>query len=518
MMKKIFARILCALSCLAMLVCSVTIFSTSTAQGKEKEEKIADVYLVAGQSNAEGCSLIKDGKGPIYESAESSLFYDPTLKYDNVLYNHHVLLNLSGGAYTITDFIPVVQGLGWNNQKTHIGPELGMEQYLDTIYAQKENTDAIIVKVADGGTSLVRHYDTAKVDLELIAGISEIDANSGTWYPESLWNVLYEDGSKADLWDAQLYNHPTGYLYRELVTFIETNYELLKGKGYTKINFKALCWMQGESDVGNLRDYPKVLEAFTTDVRNRVSSLTGEDYSSLPIVIGELGETYPSRSDFVDMQREIPYEFHHSYVINSEKFAMSKMGEDGKSIILGSDGAHWNYLDMLEVGKMFGKQAYESSATDRWLYLNVSAKRNDRYDKTSVENVKLDVKKFNDEGKLYFECDLKKLYNVTSISVGDEDLTSCLTHSVSGNYRTYSIDGAVVDNSKDAIVKIGFTNADTYDVSVKIADEGKGYGNKIYTYEKQVYANAGAYTLVAHPSEDGRVYKVTVNVIEVEDA
>ena len=521
-MKKIFAKILCLLSCLTFLVCGITALSYTFAYADEKTgeqvEKIADVYLVAGQSNAEGCSLVTGGKGPIYETQTSSSFYNPTLKYENVLYNHNVLLNLSGGSYMITDLIPVVQGLGWNYQKTHIGPELGMAQSLDPIYAQKENTDAIIIKVADGGTSLVRHYDSVNVDLNFIAGISEVDANSGTWYPESLWNVLYDDGSKADLWESQLYHHPTGYLYRELITFLRTNYNILQEKGYTKINFKAFCWMQGESDVAQYKEYKKVFNVFASDIRTRLSEITGEDYSSLPMVIGELGATYPSRSYFVDVQREIPLSLGNSYVIDSEKFAMSEMGADEKSVILGSDGAHWNYPDMVEVGKLFGEQSYKASAEDNWLYIDVGAKRSDRYDKTSLENVKLDIDEFNDNGKLSFSCDLKKLYNITSLSIGEIDLMPYVTHSVNGNYRTYTVNGVNVDNTQDATVEAFFTNADTYTVSVSIAQEGNSYGDKIYTYENKVYANAGYYELNAHPTQDGRVYKVTINGVEVAGA
>ena len=521
-MKNLFNKILVVVFvvlCALGLVCAVPQLSTARAETTEQTEKIADVYLVAGQSNAEGCSLITGGAGPVYDTQPNRSYADPTLKYENVLYNHHVLLNLSGGAYTISDYIPVVQGLGWNYQKTHIGPELGMAQYLDPIYAQKENTDAIIIKVADGGTSLVRHYDTVNVDLEAIANISEVDANSGTWYPESLWNVTYEDESKVDLWSNRYYKHPTGYLYRELITFIRNNYEWLQDKGYTKINFKALCWMQGESDVGQYKDYEEVFDVFASDIRTRLSEITGEDYSSLPMIIGELGATYPSRSYFVDVQREIPLSLGNSYVIDSEKFAMSELGKDGNSVILGSDGAHWNYPAMIEVGKMFGEKAYNVSMDDKWIFLNSTAKRNDHLDKTDLENIKFDLEEFNKNGKLSFSCSLKSLYDITSFKIKDGiDLMPYLTQTVEDGMRKYKIEGVSVDNSEDITIESYFTNATAYNVSVSIAEDGSGYGDKIYTYAQKVYKGIGQYSLEAHPAQDGRVYSVTINGIEVEGA
>ena len=517
-MRKFLSKLIIALSLFVFALTipsfSLGVESKTSANALQVVEKIADVYLVAGQSNAEGCSLISGGAGPCYEEQPGGTFEDRTLRYDNVLYNHNVLLTLGGGAYQITDFIPVVQGLGWNNQ--HIGPELGMAQILDPIYAQKENTDAVIIKVADGGTSLIRHYDDAYVDLEKLGEQHKIDANSGTWYPESLWNVCIDD-YKVDLWNNQFYNHPTGYLYRELISFIKLNYDLLIEKGYTKINFKALCWMQGESDVGgNLNEYQNVLAAFTNDVRAQVSLLSGEDYSTLPIVIGELGITN-GNINFVNAQRQMPQELNHSYVMDNGKYKISGVDENGNTVIYGSDGAHWAYPDMIEVGKMFGQYSYESNKDDKWVYLSVRANRDDRYDRTTLENVKIDVNKFNDDGKLSFSCDLKKIYDITSLKVGETDLMPYLTQTVDGNVRKYSLD-ATFDNAQDVTFEASFENAKTYTVSLSIANEGKGYGSKIYTYPTVVYEKAGEVKFRAIPSQGGRVYKVTVNGKEVVGA
>ena len=528
-MKKLLKKLLIFMTCFALIVGGFAIMNSATVQivsanDEQATEKIADVYLIAGQSNAVGSTLIANGAGPGYALQNNNSYADSSIRYENVLYNHHAHPTTKGSGYMITNFVPVTQGLGYTTTKDHIGPELGMAEYLDPIYAKKENTDAIIIKVAAGGTVLTRHYDDANLDIEELRQVNSYDANFGTWYPESLWNVT-NGGLTVDLWDWQFYRHPTGLLYRELISFIKNNYQWLQDAGYTKINFKALCWMQGESDRGQVTEYKVVFNAFMNDVRSRLSEITGEDYSKFPVVCGEISKTFssaasqPTNEKFIAMQHEIAYNLNQTYVIPTKDFLIHDYDKDGKDVTLGSDGAHWNYEDMLDIGYLFGEKAYNVNPDDKWVYFNSTAKRNDYIDKTNLENVKIDIDKFNTEGKLYFECNLKKLYNITSFKIKDGiDLLPYLEHVVEGGVRKYKLDGVVVDNSKDVVLESHFVNADTYDVSVKIAEEGNGYGNKIYTYEANVYANAGEYTLVAHPLEDGRVYKVTVNGIEVEGA
>ncbi|MBE5733298.1 MAG: sialate O-acetylesterase, partial [Clostridiales bacterium] len=530
-MKKILTKLLMLVMCFALIVggfaimgnATVSVVSANETQEKQTE-KIADVYLIAGQSNAVGSTLIANGAGPVYQQQNNNSFANPEIKYDNVLYNHHAHPTTKGSGYMITNFVPVTQGLGYTQAKNHIGPELGMAEYLDPIYAQKENTDAIIVKVAAGGTTLTRHYDDANLDIEALREVNSYDANFGTWYPESLWNVT-NGGLTVDLWDGQYYRHPTGLLYRELISFVKLNYQWLQDEGYTKINFKALCWMQGESDRGQVTEYKVAFNAFMNDVRRHLSELTGEDYSNFPVVCGEISKTFssaasqPTNEKFISMQHEIAYNLNQTYVIPTKDFLIHDFNEFGADVTLGSDGAHWNYPDMLDIGYLFGEKAYNVNPDDKWVYFNSTAKRNDHMDKTSLENVKFDIDEFNKNGKLSFTCDLKKLYNITSLKIKDGmDLMPYLTQTVSGNIRKYELKDVPVDNSKDITLESHFTNADAYNVSVSIAQEGNGYGDKIYTYENKVYANAGYYELEAHPAQDGRVYKVTINDIEVEGA
>lgn len=490
-------------------------------------EKIADVYLIVGQSNAVGSTLIANGASPVYQQQNNNSFANSTIKYENVLYNHLVHPTTTGSGYMITNFVPVTQGLGYTQSKSHVGPELGMAEYLDPIYAKKENTDAIIIKVGSGGTSLINHYDDANINIEELKKTNDFDATYGTWYPESLWNVT-NGGLAVDLWDGQYYRHPTGLLYREFITFLDSNYELMQNAGYTKINFRSLCWLQGTTDRGSENRYKVVFDALISDIRNRISEITGKDYSSLPIVCGEISRTFTSVNEseveknkkFIEMQHEIAQSMNQYYMVNTSEFLINDLDKvTGVEYVNGSDRFHWNYPDMLNIGYLLGEKMYSVNPDNRWLYLNVSSNKSDHMDKTNLENVKTDIDEFNKNGKLYLEFNLKTKYIITSLTLNEEfDLMPYLLQKNSNGMREYVLEVEGIDNAQDQTVNVHFENADTYDVSVKIAEEGNGYGNKIYTYENQVYANAGVYTLVMHPNQDGRVYKVTINGIEVEGA
>ena len=150
-------------------------------KAEEKQtEKIADVYLILGQSNAVGSTLIANGASPVYQQQNNNSFANSSIKYENVLYNHLVHPTTTGSGYMITNFVPVTQGLGYTQSKSHVGPELGMAEYLDPIYAKKENTDAIIIKVGAGGTSLINHYDDANINIEELKKTNDFDATYGT--------------------------------------------------------------------------------------------------------------------------------------------------------------------------------------------------------------------------------------------------------------------------------------------------------------------------------------------------
>ena len=170
-MKKLLKKFLIFATCFALIVGGIAIMNNATVQivkanDEQVTEKIADVYLIAGQSNAVGSTLIANGTGPSYALQNNNSYADASIRYENVLYNHHAHPTTKGSGYMITNFVPVTQGLGYTTTKSHIGPELGMAEYLDPIYAKKENTDAIIIKVAAGGTVLTRHYDDANLDIE----------------------------------------------------------------------------------------------------------------------------------------------------------------------------------------------------------------------------------------------------------------------------------------------------------------------------------------------------------------
>jgi hypothetical protein len=220
--------------------------------------------------------------------------------------------------------------------------------------------------VASGGTKLTHHFDDINQSLEEIIAKDGYSGNFGTWYPESMWEV--KDGeNKVDLWSEKYYRFPTGFLFRELVTFIKSSYERLKNKGYTQINFKAFCWMQGESDRCFPCLYETCFRAFATDLRRYVSEICGRDCSSLPIICGEISRTFASANldsvkineEFIKMQNKLAQIIPNSYIIPSSSFDINLIGDNGESVAEGSDSAHFNYEDMITLGKIFGQKCIE---------------------------------------------------------------------------------------------------------------------------------------------------------------
>ena len=184
--------------------------------------KTARVILLAGQSNAAGCSRNDCLKNNI--SAE--LYADYEEGFENILINSKV-------TYYKNDtnaFVKTKLGLGDNNSL--FGPEVGMAYRL---HERFPNEVFFIIKYAWSGS-----------------------------------NMPY-------IWESPSTNGRIGQLYTPFVDHVHNSIKYLKYKNYN-VQIDGLCWMQGESDSVDTEaayNYRNYLSNFVKDIRNEF-----QDYAS----------------------------------------------------------------------------------------------------------------------------------------------------------------------------------------------------------------------------------------------
>ena len=283
------------------------------------EKMTIDLYLIAGQSNAAGYSYFNNSflqSNPVYATG-----------YENVLYSGSAVgmvtgVPLSPNAIDVTAVRP-----GFGQLDTYIGPELGIADLLSTYYTDP-NYKAGIIKYAVGSSRL----------RDDITGVSAL---GGNWYPPSM---IAQNGAASE----QL----TGNLYRLFIDQVQSSIRDFRALGY-KVSIKGVYWMQGESDRGYEDIYPDLLRALITDMRSDLGSLSGEDLSNMPFVVGEISSSFfrdrnEANSTFVAMQKQLPTllaDVGNVHVINSSPLSTGTNS---------GDAGHWTAEDMLLIGQMAG--------------------------------------------------------------------------------------------------------------------------------------------------------------------
>ena len=289
-----------------------------------EQAPVIDFYLVAGQSNAAGCSYFNEAFANI----------DPnfTKGYSNIYYS-----GMAAGGYPYAtkytyDMVPM--RIGFGSSIDSFGPELGMAKALSQYYNEETGRVAAIIKYAYGGTAL---HDT----------LSNQNFAEGSWIPPS-WLATHEpvDADKS------------GGLFRAFVKQIEGCIADYEAAGYD-VNIVAAYWMQGESDVGHHATnglYDDMFKYWVEDLRASVVKMTGDNkYYDLPILVGEISEYFNRTTEddyyrncvaFVEMQREIIGSWDNVYVIAQGNVATADYP---------NDNAHWGAHDHLWNGQMVGQ-------------------------------------------------------------------------------------------------------------------------------------------------------------------
>lgn len=342
-MQKMSRGLLCMFMAAAMFLSLLnTVFfgfckvfaATETEISRTDEDKIVDIYLIGGQSNAAGYS---HNFAKICPDVE-----DVTFK--NVDYAGQINKKLSTGRaeQTILTYpfrVGVERGLGHYDRTVQqaggyvIGPEYGIAEVINEKYEKRHN--ALIFKTAAGGTAL--HAATA-------------DGNDdwGNWYPRSLWtDEMPKDGE------------PHGHLYNLFVENFRTVCKELTANGLIP-NVQGMAWMQGESDlIFPAVEYESLLKTFICDIRNDIAGITGnESDKNMPFIIGEIATTYIEYNyepvpAFNEVQRKVAKDTENCYTVPTADLIIN--GEDG---LKGADGAHFNVQDARTLGMRFGEALF----------------------------------------------------------------------------------------------------------------------------------------------------------------
>ncbi len=314
---------------LSFLLAAVLLLSLIPAPAYAGEAPLtAELYIMAGQSNAVGSSAIPESAS--FGQTENVLYYGSTDRSPTTTGSMHY------------DLKPVRLGLGaWSERA---GFELGLADVLSKLGHYKDGTTkAVIVKYASGGSSVTEEW------------------TYGSWYPPTLLAQDYPDRDYSRT-GADYYNLE-GYQYRVLLEEITNCVEKLKSKGYEQVNVRGIFWMQGESDTDRVSRYKTVLPVMIEDLRTDIGAIVGQDCSKLPFYIGEISRTFASAEEgivrkneaMIEVQNQIAMETPYTYIGEFADIAMNKIDSRGFTTVVGSDSCHWNYYDICQIGKEFAE-------------------------------------------------------------------------------------------------------------------------------------------------------------------
>lgn len=230
-----------------------------------------DVHLIAGQSNAVGCTKMS------------------TLPPRFKIHNFERAYLYQEGNFTLHTNAKLIQGIttGMGNNPEHIGIEYGISEVLNKYYHQP----FALIRYAFGGSTLC--YD---------------------WAPRTKWPGQPE------------YIGHMGYHYDRWSRTVINGMNRLIEKGYRPI-IKSLSWMQGESDadkdeaiaadyLGNLND---MVDCMRVELR----------IPELKVIVGEIATRPPlcPWSDVVKKaQREWTERDNHAKFISTDDLPIGKDG------------------------------------------------------------------------------------------------------------------------------------------------------------------------------------------------
>ena len=277
----------------------------------------ANVVILAGQSNAVGCSYVEYLSG-IFPAEKISGWREGYEKIKINYFSH----DIKSGGFVKTSFNCSV------SDEDTFGPEVGIADALDERYPEKE---FFIVKCAFGGVTLARDFLSP-------SGVGNYDP------------LAYAD-QKENINDFCRPGEPVhaGWAYNELVKIISESLSALQSRGY-RPEIKALCWMQGESDANSEEatlNYEKNYGAFLSDIKAAFSPFM-KDCLFIDAGVSRVWERY-------ERMNEIKRRFAESHggcaFIDTIAAGLDTMKEPHEQPDIG----HYDAESMIKLGRTFAE-------------------------------------------------------------------------------------------------------------------------------------------------------------------
>lgn len=296
-MKRKLSLILIT-SCLLISCGTKNVDNTSTMSKEEPTttetpKNSIDVFLIAGQSNANGNGYIEDIKNQDLKEYTNTYFY-------------------GGGHCTSKDkleHVSSIMGQGKGSENFMFGMEVGMSEIFEQKY---KNDKTAIIKCAFNGSSIKNPSSNG-------------DRN------------VFDDVGKGDNYLA----------LKETTTKGLSELEKL---GYTP-RIKALAWHQGEADYNSCPDYKKRILA----LKNKI--VEDFNAPNLILAMGELAmQNFPNQSSDValGLYNAQGYDREHNVLVEIKELKTRCTQAESNSGAFGAwDFLHWSGDEMIEIGKRY---------------------------------------------------------------------------------------------------------------------------------------------------------------------
>lgn len=264
--------------------------------------KNAKVIILAGQSNAAGCS----SEQYLEQNVSSEKFSEYKNGYDNVYINSYVT-----NRNETKGFIQTTTNLG--EPGGHFGPEVGLAEKL---------------------------HESNKDQLYFIIKF--------TWSASDLFNQWLSPSSKGK----------TGMLYKNFTRYVNQSIRYLKSKNYD-VSIEGICWMQGESDaftIENGTNYEIHLKNFIKDLRKEFDRFSSSDGIAFIDAYIAASPAYWVYYELVnESKRKVAESSSMNVVIDTNAHGL----ETHKEPIEQPDMAHYDSLSEIKLGHLFAQYLFE---------------------------------------------------------------------------------------------------------------------------------------------------------------
>ena len=258
--------------------------------------KKATVILLAGQSNASGCSLDEY----LERNVSPEKYAEYEAGYDNVYINYFASGNNQSDGFVKCS---VRQG----EEGKCFGPELGLAERLNELYPDET---FFIIKYAWGATDL---FDR--------------------------WLSPSSDGN-------------TGDLYKHFVKYAKLSMEYLISKNYD-VSIAGMCWMQGESDSFSVEhgiNYEVHLSNFIKDIRKTFSRYADDDGIAFIDAMIADNPVFWVYCDLVnESKRRVAEQSPMNLLLDTQHLITTNEPEENPDI------PHYDSLSQIELGHMFAE-------------------------------------------------------------------------------------------------------------------------------------------------------------------